>query len=195
MLNRQVSHYDVKSLALVEAPIPEPSPHQIPVKLGAVSLNYRDKLALDGEFGRNHELPIGPASDGSGTVAPVGNSVQRSQVGDRVTSLFAPQWLYGKVVPRQICNARGPTTWRGRRICRPRRSRGCCHARVPERRGSLYTSDRSGHSLGRPSLSVAICCPVRSFWWRVQTAFRCAHYRLRRLLGPQRSRRPVATRS
>ena len=97
MLNCQVSHYDVKSLALVEAPIREPGPHQILVKLGAVSLNYRDKLALDGEFGRNHELPIVPASDGSGTVAPVGNSVQRSQVGDRVTTLFAPQWLYGKV--------------------------------------------------------------------------------------------------
>ena len=97
MLKWQVSHYDVKSLALVEAPIPKPGPHQILVKLGTVSLNYRDKLALDGEFGRNHELPIVPASDGSGTMAAVGDSVQRFKVGDRVTSLFAPQWLYGKV--------------------------------------------------------------------------------------------------
>jgi NADPH:quinone reductase-like Zn-dependent oxidoreductase len=97
MLRWQVSQYDVKSLALVEAPTPEPGPHQILVKLGAVSLNYRDKLALEGEFGRNHELPIVPGSDGSGTVAAVGDSVQRFKVGDRVTSLFAPHWLYGKV--------------------------------------------------------------------------------------------------
>jgi hypothetical protein len=38
MLKWQVSHYDVKSLALVEAPIPEPGPRQILVKLGAVLL-------------------------------------------------------------------------------------------------------------------------------------------------------------
>jgi NADPH:quinone reductase-like Zn-dependent oxidoreductase len=93
----QVSQYDVKSLALVEAPVPEPSSHQILVRIGAVSLNYRDKLALDGEIGRNHALPIVPASDGSGTVAAVGDSVRRFKAGDRVTSLFAPRWLYGKV--------------------------------------------------------------------------------------------------
>jgi NADPH:quinone reductase-like Zn-dependent oxidoreductase len=56
----QVSQYNVKSLALMDAPIPKPAPHQILVKMGAVSLNYRDKLALEGEFGRNHELPIVP---------------------------------------------------------------------------------------------------------------------------------------
>ena len=92
----QVSEYDVKSLTLVEAPIPRPGAHQILVRVGAVSLNYRDKLALHGEFGRDHELPIVPASDGSGTVVEVGEAVQRFRVGDRVTSLFAPKWLYGK---------------------------------------------------------------------------------------------------
>lgn len=97
MLKWQVSQYDVKSLALIEAPIPKPAPHQILVKVGAVSLNYRDKLALDVEFGRNHELPIVPASDGAGTVVAVGDSVHRFAVGDRVISVFAPKWLYGKV--------------------------------------------------------------------------------------------------
>jgi NADPH:quinone reductase-like Zn-dependent oxidoreductase len=96
MFKWQVSHYDISSLALVEEPIPEPGARQILVRLGAVSLNYRDKLALDGEFGRNHKLPIVPASDASGTVAAVGDSVRRFKVGDRVTSIFAPQWLYGK---------------------------------------------------------------------------------------------------
>jgi NADPH:quinone reductase-like Zn-dependent oxidoreductase len=96
MLKWQVSEYDLKSLALVEAPIPKPGLHQLLVRVGAVSLNYRDKLALDGEFGRHHELPIVPASDGSGTVVEVGTAVQRFRVGDRVTSIFAPKWLYGK---------------------------------------------------------------------------------------------------
>jgi hypothetical protein len=58
----QVSQYNVKSLAVVDVPTPTPAPHQILVKVGAVSLNYREKLALDGEFGRDHELPIVPAS-------------------------------------------------------------------------------------------------------------------------------------
>lgn len=39
MLKWQVSQYDVKSLAIVEALIPKPGPHQILVKTGAVSLN------------------------------------------------------------------------------------------------------------------------------------------------------------
>jgi NADPH:quinone reductase-like Zn-dependent oxidoreductase len=82
-------------LTLAEVAVPEPAAHEIVVRVGAVSLNYRDKLALEGEFGTHHPLPLVPASDAAGTVTAVGNAVSRFAVGDRVTSHFAPKWLRG----------------------------------------------------------------------------------------------------
>jgi NADPH:quinone reductase-like Zn-dependent oxidoreductase len=93
----QAIEYNLDSLCKAEVPIPEPADGQILVKTGAVSLNYRDKLALLGEFGRHHPLPIIPGSDAAGTIVRVGAAVERFRVGERVTSHFAPKWLYGKV--------------------------------------------------------------------------------------------------
>jgi NADPH:quinone reductase-like Zn-dependent oxidoreductase len=91
----QASDYSTGSLHRVDTPIPVPGAHQILVRVGAVSLNYRDKLALDGEFGRHHPLPLIPGSDAAGTVVAAGSGVQRFKAGDRVTSTFAPQWIRG----------------------------------------------------------------------------------------------------
>jgi NADPH:quinone reductase-like Zn-dependent oxidoreductase len=96
----QADEYDPGSLALYEGPIPELAPNQVLMRVGAVSLNYRDKLALQGEFGRQHLLPIVPGSDAAGTAVAVGASVRRFEVGDRITSHFAPLWLRGKVRTR-----------------------------------------------------------------------------------------------
>jgi NADPH:quinone reductase-like Zn-dependent oxidoreductase len=97
MLRWQASKYDIKSLMMVDVPIPEPGPRQILVKVSAVSLNYRDLLALQGEFGRNHEVPLVPTSDASGVIHKMGTEVRRFKRGDRVTSTFAPKWVHGKI--------------------------------------------------------------------------------------------------
>jgi NADPH:quinone reductase-like Zn-dependent oxidoreductase len=81
---------------MVELTVPEPGAKQILMKVGAVSLNYRDKLAMEGEIGTQHPLPFVPVSDAAGTVAATGSNAHRFKVGDRVTTTFSPKWLRGK---------------------------------------------------------------------------------------------------
>ena len=92
----QATRYDVQSLEKANIPIPEPEEHQLLVKVGAVSLNYRDKLALQGtEYSAGYPLPIVPTSDAAGRVVAVGSRVTRFKPGDRVISTFSPRWLTG----------------------------------------------------------------------------------------------------
>jgi NADPH:quinone reductase-like Zn-dependent oxidoreductase len=93
-------------LKLSESAIPQPGPHEIRVKVNAVSLNYRDKLMI--ETGMGLELPQSfiPASDMAGEVDAVGAGVSRFQPGERVISTFSPGWIDGKQKP--YGNARTP---------------------------------------------------------------------------------------
>ena len=82
-------------LALKGAPIPVPKPGEVLVKVAAVSLNYRDKLVVDGGMGLPLVFPFTPGSDLAGTVQAVGDGVTRLVLGDRVISTFAPGWIDG----------------------------------------------------------------------------------------------------
>lgn len=44
----QVSHYAADSLHMADHPLPEPGANQILLQAEAVSLNHRDKLAIEG---------------------------------------------------------------------------------------------------------------------------------------------------
>ncbi len=65
------------SLTLVrgESTVPKPGPRQVLVRVGAVSLNYRDLLTI-GDVNSNREGLI-PLSDGAGTVVAAGAEVSR----------------------------------------------------------------------------------------------------------------------
>lgn len=82
-------------LALKRVPIPEPKPGEVLVKVGAVSLNYREKLMIESGMGMQLTLPFTPASDLSGTVHAVGDGVTRFAPGHRVISVFSPEWIDG----------------------------------------------------------------------------------------------------
>jgi len=82
-------------LALTDAPVPDPKPGELLVKVAAVSLNYRDKLVTESGMGLPLVFPFTPGSDLAGTVQAVGNGVTRFAVGDRVISTFAPGWIDG----------------------------------------------------------------------------------------------------
>ena len=71
---------------------PQPGPNQVLVRVAAVSLNYRDKLAID----LTTAFPFVPASDMAGQVVAVGPGSTRWQVGDRVISQFVPHWTDGR---------------------------------------------------------------------------------------------------
>jgi NADPH:quinone reductase-like Zn-dependent oxidoreductase len=85
-----------KHLRLVEDDIPNPGPTDILVRVGAVSLNFRDIMCLD----RGLDFPgpnFTPCSDMAGTVVAVGRDVKRFKVDDRVISVQLPDWIDGEV--------------------------------------------------------------------------------------------------
>lgn len=82
-------------LELRETPVPRPRPGEVLVKVAAVSLNYRDKLVIEGGMGLPLEFPFTPGSDFAGTVVALGENVSRVSKGERVIATFAPGWIDG----------------------------------------------------------------------------------------------------
>jgi NADPH:quinone reductase-like Zn-dependent oxidoreductase len=91
----QIGRFGLDALEQVERAVPEPGPHDLLVRVGAASLNYRDRLVLEGTFVPDLALPFVPASDGAGEVVAVGGQVSRFRVGDRVIGTYIPKWIDG----------------------------------------------------------------------------------------------------
>lgn len=91
--------FGLENLALVERDSPSPGPHQVVVRVKAVSLNYRDLLMVRGHYDPRQPLPLIPCSDGAGEVVKVGDLVTKVKVGDRVASSFFQAWP-SRPVPR-----------------------------------------------------------------------------------------------
>ena len=105
------------NLKVVEAPDPEPGPHDVLVRMRAVSLNYRDLLMLEGMYGRGTPLPLTPFSDGCGVVEAIGSAVTRFAPGDRVSTLFFQRWISGKPTYESQMSALGvPIPGAGREL-------------------------------------------------------------------------------
>lgn len=88
--------FGLDHLRLVEVPDPQAGAGEALVRLGAVTLNYRDLLMVEGRYDPRQALPLVPCSDGCGTVVAVGPGVTRVGVGDRVIPAFAPTWIAGR---------------------------------------------------------------------------------------------------
>ena len=85
----------IEQVRLGEAPVSEPAPGEVLVRLTAASLNYRDLLAVRGQVPGAKEPEYIPLSDGVGEVVAVGEGVSRVASGERVSPLFAQGWLTG----------------------------------------------------------------------------------------------------
>jgi NADPH:quinone reductase-like Zn-dependent oxidoreductase len=92
--------FGLENLELGEVPTPTPSPGELLIKVGAVSLNFRDKAIVDGIY-EPHLVPknLIPVSDAAGTVVAVGEGVTRFQLGDRVNSHLYSRWIDGEPRP------------------------------------------------------------------------------------------------
>jgi NADPH:quinone reductase-like Zn-dependent oxidoreductase len=95
MKSWQLKRSGRENLHLIESPAPQPEADQILVRTNAVSLNYRDKLVIDDKYSMPIVYPLVPGSDLAGEVVALGSGVSRFRVGDRVTTVFRPKWLYG----------------------------------------------------------------------------------------------------
>lgn len=90
-------------LAISERPTPAPGPGEVLVKVGAVSLNYRDLLIAKGGYrSRQKQADLVPLSDGAGTVAAIGPGVTEFAEGDRVTACFFHDWPAGSASERAM---------------------------------------------------------------------------------------------
>ncbi|KLD73507.1 NAD(P)-dependent alcohol dehydrogenase [Xanthomonas hyacinthi] len=93
----QLPAFGLQHLELAQRPVPRPGPDEVLVKVAAVSLNYRDKLVVNGELlPERPRMPLVPISDMAGEVVELGSQTRRFEVGDRVMGNFWTQWLDGE---------------------------------------------------------------------------------------------------
>ena len=81
-------------ITTVERPDPIAGADEIIVRWKASSLNYHDYLVAIGAI----PVPEGriPMSDGAGEIIAIGEAVKEWKIGDKVMSLFFPNWTEGK---------------------------------------------------------------------------------------------------
>lgn len=92
------------NLNVVGGPDPTPGPGEVVVRMRAVSLNFRDVIiAGQGGYteGKEGSPPVVPFSDGCGIIEAIGDGVTRVAVGDRVSTLFFPNWISGRPTPEK----------------------------------------------------------------------------------------------
>lgn len=92
----QLHAFGLENLTLDTVAIPDTGPNDVLIKVGAVSLNFRDKAIVDGIYEPDMiPKPLIPVSDAAGTIVKIGNAVTRFKVGDRVTSHLYSKWIEG----------------------------------------------------------------------------------------------------
>ena len=77
-------------LELQDVPDPTPGPGELLVDVEAIGVNYRDVYEREGGGTHAAETPHGAGVEGAGTVAAVGEGVERFAPGDRVAWSHAP---------------------------------------------------------------------------------------------------------
>ena len=70
--------------ALGDAPVPEPKPGEVRVKIAACALNFADLLMIEGKYQERPEPPVTLGMELSGTVEALGPGVSAPAIGTRV---------------------------------------------------------------------------------------------------------------
>lgn len=97
----------LETLEIVERKDPTPGPDEVVVQWKATSLNYHDYLVATGGIPVMNGLI--PMSDGAGEIIAVGENAGNWKVGDKVMSMFFPNWRDGKATIRKMMFISGET--------------------------------------------------------------------------------------
>ncbi|MER8433401.1 zinc-dependent alcohol dehydrogenase family protein [Mesorhizobium caraganae] len=95
----QMTGFGLSRLERVEGKVPEPGPRELLVRTKAVSLNYKDRMIIDGTLIPDLVFPFVPTSDALGEVVAVGKEVSRFRVGQRVLGQVIADWPDGNAPP------------------------------------------------------------------------------------------------
>lgn len=98
-----------ENLKRAEKPVPKPGSTEVLVQVSAVSLNYRDKLIVEGLYNPSMRFPITQVADAVGEVVETGKDVTRFKAGDRVVTLYATRWVDGDPVGDENTHTLGNT--------------------------------------------------------------------------------------
>lgn len=110
----EIQQFGIDNLSLVDREIPEPKSGEVLVRLHAASLNYRDLMVISGTYNPRMKLPAIPFSDAAGEVAAVGEGVTKWKAGNRVSPIFAQDWIEGEPDLRKSRTALGAgAQWNG----------------------------------------------------------------------------------
>lgn len=104
---RLSGEFNIDALTLDTIDVPEPGPHEVLVRVRAVSLNYRDLLLVQGHYDPHVQKPRILCSDGAGDVVSVGADVHDWAAGDRVVAPFFLDWIDGPANAAAAASALG----------------------------------------------------------------------------------------
>lgn len=83
----QLEGFGLDYLKMVDVPTPEVGNNQVLIEVKAISLNYRDRAMIEGNYAPGIlTFPFIPTSDFSGKVVHIGNEVTQFKVNDKVIS-------------------------------------------------------------------------------------------------------------
>jgi NADPH:quinone reductase-like Zn-dependent oxidoreductase len=105
----QLFGFGRENLKCVEVPVPKPGPSEVLIRVHAVSLNYRDKLVVEGLYNPDVAFPITQVADTVGEVVEVGAEASRITVGDRILTQYATTWIDGTPKGDEIVHTLGNT--------------------------------------------------------------------------------------
>ncbi|MBE0546176.1 MAG: alcohol dehydrogenase catalytic domain-containing protein [Rubrivivax sp.] len=134
--------FGLENMRLTEAPEPVPGHGQVKLRMLAASINYRDLVVVQGNYGKAIRPPVVPLSDGVGEVVALGPGTSRLELGDRVCPTFFPDWACGR--PRDAVMPSSTTARRrsGTRKC----GASCPKASTASSRSAVPTPCRARSS-------------------------------------------------
>ncbi|MFP4223485.1 MAG: zinc-dependent alcohol dehydrogenase family protein [Phycisphaeraceae bacterium] len=102
----------VDQLQLVELPTPDPQPGEVRVRLTSIGMNHADLMARAGKYKiASGEPPFTPGLEGGGVIEAVGEGVDESRLGQRVSispdapRISSPAFVGGTYVTHYVCPA------------------------------------------------------------------------------------------
>jgi NADPH2:quinone reductase len=80
---------EIDELSVGDAPIPDPGPDEVLIRVKATAVNYADAIMVAGRYQTKPPLPFSPGLETAGVIEACGRDVSGFEPGDRVMAILA----------------------------------------------------------------------------------------------------------